>query len=190
MKNNNTLITKKSIVIIAANTAWSIVNFRVKLIESLTHDGYKVIAVAPEDEYIEMIPCDFIPITIDRMGTNPFKDILFLFKLNMIYKRINPFVVLHFTTKVNIYGALASSKLKAYCINNISGLGSAFIGGGFVALIQQTLYRLTLRYANVVFFQNVDDAKYFYQKKLAQPGQSYLLPGSGVDINKIGRAHV
>ncbi len=184
MKNNNTLTTKKSTVIITANTAWSIVNFRTNLINSLIHAGYRVIAVAPEDQYCAFIPCEYIPVKMNRRGKNPFEDILFFYKLRKTYKRLKPFAVLHFTSKVNIYGALASRKLGICCISNISGLGSAFIGGGFVALIQQTLYRLALRYADVVFFQNVDDAKYFYQKKLAYSRQSELLPGSGVDIKE------
>lgn len=70
------------------------------------------------------------------------------------------------------------------CINNISGLGSAFIGGGFVARIQQALYSIAMRYADVILFQNVDDANYFYQKKLAYSEKSELVPGSGVDIDK------
>ncbi len=79
---------------------------------------------------------------------------------------------------------MASRKISCCCINNISGLGSAFIGGGLVARIQQTLYRIAMRYTDVVFFQNVDDAKYFYQKKLAHSEQSKLLPGSGINIDK------
>ena len=176
-------------VIITANTAWSIYNFRKRLINSLKQAGYRVVAAAPEDQYADRIPCEYIPVKINRRGLNPFEDILFYYKLRKIYKHLNPFAVLHFTSKVNIYGALAARKLCICCINNISGLGSAFIGGGFVARIQQALYRLALRYADVVFFQNLDDAKYFYQKKLAQPGQSYLLPGSGVDIKKYSPQH-
>ena len=171
-------------IIIVANTAWSIVNFRTNLINSLTQAGYRVVAIAPEDEYTVRIPCEYIPIKINRRGTNPLEDILFFFKLRKIYRRLKPFAVLHFTSKVNIYGALASRKLDIYCINNISGLGSAFIGGGFISQIQQVLYRLALHYADLVFFQNKDDADYFIKKKLVRLKQLDLLPGSGIDVNK------
>ena len=184
MKTNSTLATKNSIIVITANTAWSIVHFRIGLINSLTKAGDRVVAIAPEDEYADRIPCEFIPVKINRRGINPFEDIQFYFNLRKIYKRLKPFAVLHFTSKVNIYGALASRKRGICCINNISGLGSAFIGGGLVARIQKTLYRIAMRYADVIFFQNVDDANYFYQKKLAHSGQSELLPGSGIDIDK------
>ena len=170
MKNSNTFTTKNSIII-TANTAWSIVNFRTNLINSLSQAGYRVFAVAPEDQYAASITCEYIPVEINRRGINPFEDIQFYFKLRKIYKRLRPYAVLHFTSKVNIYGALASRKISNCCINNISGLGSAFIGGGFVARIQQTLYRIAMRYADVVFFQNADDANYFYQKKLAHSEQ-------------------
>ncbi len=184
VEDNKNILDQASLVIISANTAWSIANFRAELINSLNQAGYRVVAIAPEDEYTDRIPCEYIPVEINRRGTNPFEDIFFFFNIRKIYRRLKPFAVLHFTSKVNIYGALAARKLGICCINNISGLGSAFIGGGFISRIQQVLYCLALRYADVVFFQNVDDVKYFYQKKLAQPGQSYLLPGSGVDIKK------
>ena len=108
----------------------------------------------------------------------------FFYQLRKIYKQLKPFAVLHFTSKVNIYGALAARKLGICCINNISGLGSAFINGGLVAGIQQILYRIALRYAHVVFFQNEVDKDYFIKKKLARPEQSDLLPGSGVDVDR------
>ena len=172
------------LIVITANTAWSIANFRKELIDSLKQARYRVIAIAPEDKYTTLIPCEYIPIKINRRGTNPLEDIQFYFNLRNIYKRIEPFAVLHFTSKVNIYGALAARKLSICCINNISGLGSAFIGGGFISHIQQALYRFALRDANVIFFQNEDDEDYFIKKKLARPEQSDLLPGSGIDVNK------
>ncbi len=174
----------KSLIIIAANTAWAIFNFRTKLINSLLQAGYQVLAVAPEDKYAQQIPCDFIPVKINRRGTNPFEDIHFLFELKRIYREFKPFAVLHFTSKVNIYGALSARKLGSYCINNISGLGSAFIGGGMTARIQQSLYRLALRYADLIFFQNEDDASYFLKRKLVRLEQLDLVPGSGVDVDK------
>lgn len=171
-------------VTIVANTAWSIVNFRTKLVNSLSQDGYRVVAIAPEDEYTNSIQCEYIPIKLNRMGLNPFDDMRLFFKLKKAYQQLKPFAVLHFTSKVNIYGALAARKLNICCINNISGLGSAFIGGGLIARIQQLLYRFALRYADVVFFQNADDADYFFRRKIARPEQSTILPGSGVDVDR------
>ncbi len=176
--------SKKSLLIITANTAWSIANFRNGLINSLKQAGYIIVALAPEDEYAARIPCEYISVKINRRGINPFEDILFFFTLKKIYRRLKPFAVLHFTSKVNIYGTLAARKLSTFCINNISGLGSAFIGGGIIAHIQKALYRYALRYADVVFFQNRDDADYFFRKKLARLEQSDLLPGSGIDVEK------
>ncbi len=174
---------------LVANTAWSIYNFRTKLIHSLNKTGYRVVAIAPEDKYTDRIPCEYIPIKINRKGTNPFDDLRFIFRLRKIYRQFKPFAVLHFTSKINIYGALAARKLNICCINNISGLGSAFIGGGLIARIQQILYRFTLRYADVVFFQNNDDADYFIKKKLARFEKLGILPGSGIDLDKFIPQH-
>ena len=170
-----------AVVVIAANTAWSIANFRRELILQLTKAGYDTVAVAPPDEYVERIPCRFVPIQLNRWGTNPFQDLRLLRQLKRLYRGLRPAAALHFTAKLNIYGTLASGRLGIRSIANISGLGSGFLGGGPVSLIQRILYWAALRQAEVVFFQNEDDARYFTAQRLVRPEQLALLPGSGVD---------
>lgn len=171
------------LVVVAANTAWSIANFRTELIIRLQQAGYATAALAPTDEYADRIPCRFVPIHINRMGTNPIEDWRLLQELKGVYRTLAPFAALHFTAKLNIYGTLAASRLGIRCINNISGLGSGFIGGGPISLVQHILYRLATRHADVVFFQNPDDALYFRQRGIVRPEQMELLPGSGIDLS-------
>lgn len=182
MKNTGESSRDSPLVIIAANTAWSVANFRSELITQLQKAGYATLALAPEDEYVERVPCRFIPIHINRMGTNPIEDLRLLRELKGIYRELRPFAVLHFTAKLNIYGTLAARRLEIRCISNISGLGSGFISGGPISWIQEALYRIANRYAEVVFFQNPDDARYFRERRLLRPEQVDLLPGSGVDL--------
>jgi glycosyltransferase involved in cell wall biosynthesis len=169
-------------VAVAANTAWSIANFRRELIFRLQRAGYDTVAIAPPDEYVDGIPCGFEPIQINRRGTNPFEDLGLLHALRDLYGRLRPAAVLHFTAKLNIYGTLAARRLRIPVIDNISGLGSGFLGGGPVSLIQKALYRAALRHAELVFFQNPDDAAYFHRKRLIRGGRTGLLPGSGIDL--------
>jgi glycosyltransferase involved in cell wall biosynthesis len=170
------------LVAIAANTAWSIANFRARLIQRLQAAGYEVVAIAPRDEYADRLPCRFEPIRMDRKGVNPFEDLRLFFELRSLYRRLGLAAAFHFTAKLNIYGTLAARGLGICCVNNISGLGSGFLGGGVVSRIQQILYRLALKRSALVFFQNRDDAEYFLDRGLVPSGLVDLLPGSGVDL--------
>jgi glycosyltransferase involved in cell wall biosynthesis len=170
------------LVAIAANTAWSIANFRAGLIKRLQAAGYGVVAIAPSDEYADRLPCRFEPIWMDRKGVNPFEDLRLFFELRSLYRRLGLAAAFHFTAKLNIYGTLAARGLGICCVNNISGLGSGFLGGGVVSRIQQILYRLALKRSALVFFQNRDDAEYFLDRGLVPSGLVDLLPGSGVDL--------
>jgi len=67
-------------------------------------------------------------------------------------------------------------------INNISGLGTAFIKGGLLGKIVSFLYRVGLKRSKCVFFQNNDDKDLFLKKNLVAKGQVDILPGSGVNL--------
>jgi hypothetical protein len=43
---------KGRIIALVANTTWNIYNFRLNLIEKFLSEGFKVIVVAPVDEYL------------------------------------------------------------------------------------------------------------------------------------------
>lgn len=184
MSNTGSCCGDNRLVLVVANTAWSIFNFRSGLLEALRAAGYRVTAVAPEDGYESCLPCEFTPVRLNRKSINPFEDLRFAGELRRIYRRLRPFAVLHFTSKVNIYGTLAARGLGVRCIDNISGLGSAFLGGGLVAGIQKLLYRLSLRHAYRVFFQNPDDADHFVRRRLVFPSRIGLLPGSGINLQR------
>ena len=71
-----TPLTQRTVVI-GANSAWNIVNFRKPLIEALIADGWRVVALAPEDASaaaIEGLGAEFVPIRIDSSGTSVFRD--------------------------------------------------------------------------------------------------------------------
>src|SRR5262249_7163405 len=81
----------------------------------------------------------------------------------------------------NVYGSLAAQSLGIGVINNISGLGTAFIREGLLTRIAIALYRTALRRSAVVFFQNSTDRDLFIQWGMVRQDQARLLPGSGID---------
>ncbi|MGX7872028.1 glycosyltransferase family 4 protein [Mesorhizobium sp. ORM6] len=172
-------------IIISINTSWNVVNFRKGLIEALRARGYEVVVVAPRDEYSSLIPdmgCRHVDIEIDNSGTSPFHDLVLLWRYWRILRREKPLAFVSFTIKPNVFGSLAANLNGVPVINNVSGLGTVFVRGGFLQRMAKTLYRLALARSKVVFFQNDDDRMLFVNGRLVRKEQTALLPGSGVDL--------
>ena len=73
-------------------------------------------------------------------------------------------------------------------INNVSGLGTAFLGGGALRQLVSALYRTGAGRSATVFFQNADDQALFLSERLVRPEQARLLPGSGIDLDRFAVA--
>ena len=176
---------KKRRVLITANTTWNLVNFRSGLIAALVSRGFDVVAVAPDDEYrdrLRELGCRYVPLNMDNQGTHPVKDALLLWRYFVVLRRERPAVILSYTVKPNIYASLAARLVGVTVINNVSGLGTAFLRGGWLGGVVCSLYRVALRRSHRVFFQNEEDRQVFIEKRLVAPARTGLLPGSGIDL--------
>jgi len=174
-------------IIISANTAWNLLNFRSELISAMILEGHQVVAVAPYDKYVgelESLGCKFVSIDMDNGGKNALKDALLIWRYWQLLTREQPDIFLGFTIKPNIYGTLVANYLRIPVINNIAGLGAVFIKGGWVASLVQRLYRIALARSFKVFFQNPDDMNLFLEADLVKANVVELLPGSGIDLNQ------
>jgi len=150
------------------------------------NSGHEVIAVAPRDEHMQAVQelgCIVKTAYIDSKGINPVKDLFTVIQLLTLFIHERPQTSLFFTAKPNIYGSWVAAFLGIPYINNISGLGSAFIQGGWLKSLLVFLYRSALINSSKVFFQNQNDLELFNELNLATLKQSGLLPGSGVDLN-------
>jgi len=178
-------IIKKKKVLITANTTWNLLNFRSGLIKKLVECGFDVIAVAPMDEYykrIESLGCRYVSLPMDNKGTHPVHDIQLILGFFELFLLEKPDVILAYTVKPNVYASLAAKLTGHSVINNISGLGTAFIRGGWMAILVSFLYRIGLSRSERVFFQNEEDRTLFLSKRLVLSSQTDLLPGSGVNL--------
>lgn len=170
-------------LIITINTSWNIYNFRVGLLKALQKEGYRIICVAPYDEYADKLKdlgFEYYDIKINNKGTNPIEDMKLIYNYYKLYKKINPDVILQYTIKPNIYGSIAARFLGKKVISNISGLGTVFLNDSISSKIARYLYKVSL-VKNKVFFQNSEDRDLFIQKKLVKKEQTDLLPGSGIN---------
>ena len=177
---------------IVVNTSWNIYNFRLNLMHSLMKDGFRVIALAPKDDYSKKLKregFEWINLPFDNDSTNPLKETIQIKYFYKIYKSIMPDIILHYTIKPNIYGTLAAKLLNIPVINNVSGLGTIFLNNNLTSTVAKQLYRFSFQYAHKVFFQNYDDLDLFVNNKLVSKKHTDRVPGSGIDISKFKSHH-
>jgi len=169
-------------ILILANNDVGLYKFRKELIQELVKK-HKVYISLPYGDFVPNLKdmgCEFIDTPISRRGTNPIEDLKLLRNYKNILKDVKPDVVLTYTIKPNIYGGLACRTSGVPYIANITGLGSAVENGGLLQKITLSLYKVALKKAQCVFFQNKDN-KEFLNKKITI-SNSRLIPGSGVNL--------
>lgn len=171
-------------ILILANNDVGLYNFRKELIEELIKKNEVYISLP----YGDLIPklkelgCKFIDTPISRRGTNPFTDIKLLLNYRSIIKEIRPDVVLTYTIKPNVYGGMACRMSAVPYIANITGLGTAVENGGILQSITLLLYKISLKKAKCVFFQNKEN-KGFITDRITISNHR-LIPGSGVNLEQ------
>ena len=173
-------------VLFLGNDGEGLYKFRKELIQTLLKDNEVFISL-PRDKYIdslEKLGCKYIETEFNRKGTNPIKDIKLLSFYKNVLKKIKPDVVLTYTIKPSVYGGLACQSLKVPYIVNITGLGSAIENGGLLQFICLSLYKVGIKGAKRVFFQNTTNRDFMLSKNVVREEQCDLVPGSGVNLNE------
>lgn len=173
-------------ILVLANFGMGLYNFRKELLEELIQQNNEVYISLPNDEYVPKLKelgCKFIDTHLDRRGTNPLTDFKLLLKYIKIMKRIKPDVVLTYTIKPNVYGGIACLITKNQYITNITGLGTSLENKGLIQKVTLMLYRLGLKKASCIFFQNKTNQKFFSNNGIVK-SKTRLIPGSGVNLEQ------
>ncbi len=153
----------------------------------LQRQGYKVVAIAPTDEYsskLEALGCTFNHLDIDSKLKNPIYDLVLLLRIRKVLAKIKPDVLLNFTIKPNVYGSLAARIQGISCVNNVAGMGTLFSDGYFSRIILKFLFKVSQYRVQTVFFQNPDDKRELTDSNIIKKRKAKLLPGSGVNLNE------
>jgi len=172
-------------ILFLANDDEGLYKFRKELIETLLKDNEVFISL-PKGKYVDNLVdmgCKYIETEFNRKGTNPIKDLKLVNFYKNLLKEIKPNVVLTYTIKPNVYGGIACQLIKVPYIVNITGLGSAVENGGILQFITTSLYKIGLRKAQVVFFQNETNRQFMLNHKCINSPTS-LVPGSGVNLDE------
>ena len=170
-------------------TVW---NFRGDLVKEFVKKGYEVVVTGPDQtdvDKIEGLGARFVEIPMNKTGTSVIGDLKYCKQLAMLLRKEKPDITLGYTVKPVIYGAIAAKLAGVKNINSlITGGGYTFIATSLKArilgLIVRTLYKIGLRRADHVIFQNPDDLKEFVKSRLVKKNKCSYVRGSGVNLEQ------
>lgn len=171
-------------ILILANNDVGLYQFRKELLETLSRNN-KVFVSCPYGDLIDKIKatgCKYIRQEFERRGTNPLSDLKLLRSYVRLIKKVHPDAVLTYTIKPNVYGGLACQLTRTPYLANVTGLGTSIENGGLMKVLTTNLYKLGLRKASCVFFQNKVNRNIFIRNKLVKR-HTRLIPGSGVNLS-------
>lgn len=172
-------------VLVLTNSSGGLYDFRGEFIEALCA-GYEVYVSMPDDvkeKELAALGCHIIKTPINRRGINPLEDLKLYRAYGKIMKELQPSFVVTYTIKPNIYGGIAAGRRKIPYIATITGLGGAFDRTGLLLRLIVVMYRMGLKRAACVFFQN-EENKSIFQNMGITAKKTRMVMGSGVSLEK------
>ncbi|MDE6748843.1 MAG: glycosyltransferase family 4 protein [Lachnospiraceae bacterium] len=176
---------KKRKILILANSSGGLYDFRNELVTKLLEE-YQVTVSLPDEVRTKELSeegCKVIYTPINRRGVNPLEDFKLLQNYRRLIKQETPDLILTYTIKPNIYGGFCSRFMKIPYISTVTGLGSTFQRKGMLLKMIVAMYRVGLKKAECIFFQNEENKKIF-EKYNIKGKDSRLVSGSGVNLKR------
>jgi glycosyltransferase involved in cell wall biosynthesis len=182
-------ILSEKVVVLSTNSSWTLLHFRLELIQALRSCGIRLIVGAPEDEFsteLRKLGIDFVEIPVSSGGLKIFDELKALFAYLRVYRKVRPDLVHHFSAKPMLIGTFAARICGVGSIvNTLTGLGHAYSkeGGLRSKLVNKLTQQLFFGRVQVTF-QNPSDQQYFVENNLIKPNQAHLILGSGINTKK------
>ncbi len=121
-------------------------------------------------------------------------DLVSIFQLVFLIKKIEPDIIHSFDTKPNYLVGLALFFInkKVIYIRTINGLGRVFssnnIQNQFMKKTYLFLHKIIKKKVNLNIFQNKSDKKFYEKNKLCNSKNAFLVKGSGISIKLSSKA--
>jgi len=180
-------------ILIACDSAKSLIDFRGKLIEDLAQQ-HQVYVFTPALSPVMRKKLNVLNVVIYEnklkgSTVSVIEDVKYTIALYKLIKRLQPDIFFPYTVKPVIYGTVAAKLNHVKLITPmLSGLGYSFVPGrqkSLVSRMAQKMLKFSLR-ANPslrIIFQNKDDYHTLLDKKiLTAKHQAFVVNGSGVDL--------
>ena len=177
-------------VVLLANSAWYLKNFRSSTIEALLCQKYAVRCIVPDSADRQSIRAlREIGAKVECFRFSPTSVSLFsgavsLLSLTRLLLRQRPSLVFSFNPKSNLYSAIVCCLLRIAYVPNISGMGTADQLAGIKGWLYQLMMGVFLRRARWTFFQNTENMKAVIERGWVNAERCTLLPGSGVELER------
>lgn len=175
-------------ILIIANNDVGLYKFRKELITELTKENevYLLLPYGKNVDKLIALGAKFIDCPyLERRGTNPFKDIRLMLYFRKNIRKLKPDAILTYTIKPNIYGGYVARLCKIPYIVNVTGLGTALENEGILQKITSLMYKVALKDAKKIFFQNQSNQDFMLDRKIIDKSNSYeIIPGSGVNLQE------
>lgn len=174
-------------ILILANFDVGLYKFRKELIQEFLNQGNEVYISLPDGEFVrklEDMGCRFFNTSVDRRGINPKTDAKLMLFYRKLIKKLKPDMVITYTIKPNIYGGLICRMFRVPYVVNITGLGTAFQNESMVKKLVTFLYKVALKKAKVVFFENMGNKQTFLDLNILRENQICVLNGAGVNLEE------
>lgn len=180
-------------VLLTANSDWFLYNFRSSLISRLIARGDMVAFACPDGPYrsqLEELGARWFPVSIDRRGMSPWRDIASMRQHRVVVEVFRPDLLHNFTLKSIVAAGLAVRPRRfsgIAVVNNYDGLGYVFHAQSFRArlarlLLRAILLRLNARPHTVTIVLNEEDRDRFAREKIAPPERTQVIAGTGIDL--------
>ena len=190
---------KPSIAFICGNGD-TLYRFRLEIIKRFLEKDYAVYALAPEipDDFLaelQSLGVIFKKINCKRKTVNIFDTFLSILYLTKELKKLNPNIVFSYTHKAVVVGSICAflaGRLRSFSL--ITGTGHIFDNSTIVERVKRFLgilgFKLALRVNEKIFFQNPDDLRLFCNLKMVSENKTFLVNGSGVDLDKFSVSNI
>jgi glycosyltransferase involved in cell wall biosynthesis len=180
-------------ILYLATEDWAFWSHRLPVARGARDAGFEVIVAARVRNHGDLIRNEgfrLVPISLQRGGRNPLRDVATVFEIVRLYAAEKPDIVHHVSLKPVLYGSLAAALTGVPAVvNALTGLGYVFLSDDFTARILRLPVGLLLRFllnrrGSKVLLQNADDARLLAKEGLTAPENIAIIRGSGVDTKR------
>jgi glycosyltransferase involved in cell wall biosynthesis len=161
----------------------SVLLFCKGIIAGLRDAGYSRVLVVTDvgshGAEIQSLGADYVDVPVARF-VDPMGDLKYFASLIRVFRRERCDAVLNFSTKPNIYGAVAA-RLAGIprVVNHVVGLGAPFVADPTLSsrvfrAVMRVLYRVSMRLSDRVWFTNRNDLAFFSQAGIVDKDRAIL----------------
>ncbi len=172
-------------ILIITNHSYMFYRFRLELIQELMKEHEVVLSMpfVGHEEDFQALGIRCINTVMDRRGTRIKSELDLFCSYYRMIKDEHPDLVVTYSIKPNIYAGMVCRMLGIrYCVN-VQGLGTAFQEERMARFVT-VLYKVALRKAGTVFFENRGNAQEFLKRRIIPEKKQVVLAGAGINLDR------